>query len=216
MLSRRGLAVRFAFEGRYQGARHFVSPGVSRHIADAASASTVYDFLRKDDLHSFVRVCAVNASMHLREAVYSAIRDDGVGTKGAGTVGGGWVEASSFPAVCSAHAIFQTVAVVRPMQDPGPPRPLCRRFGTASSMTTPRGAPWRPRWTPSLNQRSLTTRTSRACCLLWTFALLAIDAVIFVARVHTWQAFSCFASRSDDGGGGGQAGCLQNFCMELE
>ena len=89
VLSRRGSAVLFAFEGRYQGARHFVSPGVSRHIADAASASTVYDFLRKDDLHSFVRVCAVNASMHLREAVYSAIRDDGVGTKGAGTVGGG-------------------------------------------------------------------------------------------------------------------------------
>jgi hypothetical protein len=95
---------------------------------------------------------------------------------------------------------FQTVVVVRPMQDPGPPRPLCRRFGTASSMTTPRGAPWQPRWTPSLNQMSLTTRTSRACCLLWTFGLVAIDAVIFVARVHTWQAFSCFASRSDDVG----------------
>jgi hypothetical protein len=118
-----------------------VSPGVSRHFADAASVPTPYHFLRKDDLHSFVRVCAVNASMHLREAVYSAIRDDGVGTRGAGAGGGGRVEASSFLAVCSAHAIIQTAIVVRPMQDPGPPRPLCRRFGTASSRTTPRGAP---------------------------------------------------------------------------
>ena len=65
------------FECRYQGARHFVSPAVSAHLEELRRGSKApYKFLRKDDVHSFVLVCAVNASKHLRDAVYTEIARD--------------------------------------------------------------------------------------------------------------------------------------------
>jgi hypothetical protein len=101
----------------------------------AGSPPPLYTFRRRDDLHSFVRVCAVNASMHLREAVYSAIGGDSVGTRGRGAGGGGG--ASSFLAVFLSM-LLQT-AIVCPMLCPAlAVAPRAQYFVLPSTCTTTR------------------------------------------------------------------------------
>jgi hypothetical protein len=43
--------------GRYRGARHFVSPSVAAFLADPSAVKHTYN--RRDDLHSWLRVCII-------------------------------------------------------------------------------------------------------------------------------------------------------------
>ena len=61
----------------YRGSRHFVSPDVAAHIEAEAhrhtDAEARYCFKRRDDLHSWLRVCLVYSNCSVMRAVYNLI-----------------------------------------------------------------------------------------------------------------------------------------------
>jgi serine/threonine protein kinase len=59
----------------YSGAKHFVSKSVFTHMT--TTPTLPYTFLRKDDLHSWLRVCLVHSDPSLASLVYGAMKSDG-------------------------------------------------------------------------------------------------------------------------------------------
>jgi hypothetical protein len=63
----------------YSGAKNFVSKRVYDHLEGMQKGSIEpnkpFDFQRKDDLHSWLRVCVVNSDSILAEQVYAAVEE---------------------------------------------------------------------------------------------------------------------------------------------
>ena len=66
----------FVWCRRYQGARHFVSPRVATLLANPSGSPLDGGYNRKDDLHSWLRVCIAFSYGRVLDAVLTTVCDD--------------------------------------------------------------------------------------------------------------------------------------------